>query len=151
MSPRQFHNLSALRVYLRRGDNKRAKSWLGRLLEKPLSSHIVHSALHAGVTHASVQLGHMGFAKGAKTVAHDLSEVPPPTLPVCVELVAPRRILEEFIRAEAENLRTAVMVMIDAVHITVDHVLGEAPGRVAAAAAGTHEVRYITSDGPEEF
>lgn len=118
MSDQQFSTISALRVYLKRGDNKKAARWWNRMFEKPLSHHLVHAALEAGLMHAAVNLGHVGFAKDAKAVAYDSNEVPLSTLPVCVELLGPKRLLEQFVREQARHLSGTTLVMVDGVHIS---------------------------------
>jgi PII-like signaling protein len=110
--------ISALRVYMKRGDNKKSARWWNRLFEKPLAHHLVNAALEAGLMHAAVNLGHIGFSKDAKTVAYDSSEIPLSTLPVCVELLGPKRLLEQFIREQARHLTGTTMVMVDGVHIS---------------------------------
>ena len=87
-----FQTMAALRVYMKQGDNRRAAKWWGRMFEKPLSTHLIYAALEADITHAAVSLGRIGYSKGSKVVSHDSSDMPLQTLPVCVELVAPRRI-----------------------------------------------------------
>lgn len=96
MNTQSFNSISALRIYMKSGDNRKAANWWGRLLEKPLSTYIVRSALKAGIVHAAVNLGHIGFAANAKSVSHDHSEIPMSTMPVCIELLASKRLLEEF-------------------------------------------------------
>ena len=137
--PHHFQTLSSLRIFLRRGDNRRSGSWWGRLFEKPLSNHLVRSALKSGITHASVHLGHMGFTKDAKTVAYDIGEIPATTLPVCVELVAPKRILEQFVRDEAKHLEGATMLMVDGVHFAATDL---------PRAAGAEDVHYVSRGAP---
>jgi PII-like signaling protein len=110
--------ISALRVYMKRGDNKKSARWWNRLFEKPLAHHLVNAALEAGLMHAAVNLGHIGFSKDAKNVAYDSSEIPLSTLPVCVELLGPKRLLEQFIREQARHLAGTTMVMVDGVHIS---------------------------------
>jgi PII-like signaling protein len=110
--------ISALRVYMKRGDNKKSTRWWNRLFEKPLAHHLVNAALEAGLMHAAVNLGHIGFSKDAKNVAYDASEIPLSTLPVCVELLGPKRLLEQFIREQARHLTGTTMVMVDGVHIS---------------------------------
>jgi PII-like signaling protein len=110
--------ISALRVYMKRGDNKKTARWWNRLFEKPLAHHLVNAALEAGLMHAAVNLGHIGFSKDAKTVAYDSNEIPLSTLPVCVELLGPKRLLEQFIREQARHLTGTTMVMVDGVHIS---------------------------------
>jgi PII-like signaling protein len=118
MSEQKFSTISALRVYMKRGDNKKAARWWNRMFEKPLSHHLVNAALEAGLMHAAVNLGHIGFSKDAKSVAYDSSEVPLSTLPVCVELLGPKRLLEQFVREQARHLAGTTMVMVDGVHIS---------------------------------
>jgi PII-like signaling protein len=110
--------ISALRVYMKRGDNKKSARWWNRLFEKPLAHHLVNAASEAGLMHAAVNLGHIGFSKDAKTVAYDSSEIPLSTLPVCVELLGPKRLLEQFIREQARHLTGTTLVMVDGVHIS---------------------------------
>ena len=120
MDTKQFHSMSSLRIYLKRGENHQGRSWLQRIFKKPLSSHILHAALRAGVTHASVQNGVMGFTKDANAVSYDNAEVVPATLPVCVELVAPRRVLDQFIESESKAFRNATLLMVDGVGLSLD-------------------------------
>jgi hypothetical protein len=51
-------------------------------------------------------------------VAFDSSEIPLSTLPVCVELLGPKRLLEQFVREQARHLAGTTMVMVDGVHIS---------------------------------
>lgn len=118
MSNQQFNTISALRIYMKRGDNKKAARWWKRAFEKPLSHHLVYSALEAGLMHAAVNLGHMGFSKDAKSIASDLNEIPLSTLPVCVELLGPKRQLEQFVREQSRHLTGTTMVMVDGVQIS---------------------------------
>lgn len=135
-----FHSMSALRIYLKRGNNRPARSWWGRVFEKPLSTHLIQAALKAGIIHAAVNLGHMGFSKGAKTMAHEVSELPMHTLPVCVELLAPKRQLEQFIRQEVHHLKETTMVMVDGVHISSLYIAELEHG----VKEKEHTVEYIT-------
>jgi PII-like signaling protein len=125
---------------MKRGDSRKSASWWGRLLEKPLSTHLVRAALQSGIMHAAVNLGHIGFATNAKAVSCDNAEIPMHTMPVCVELLAPKRILEQFIREQAKHLTDTTLVMVDGVHISSLHLaeLDESIGHRA------HSVEYIT-------
>jgi PII-like signaling protein len=136
-----FSTMCALRVYLKRGDNHHGQGFLRRFFKKPLATHLLQQALTQGVTHASVHLGHSGFAKGAKAVAADITEIQLETLPVCLELVAPKPLLEQFVRDHAKQMAGATLVMLEGVHIApaMDSVPGTAP----------HHVEYIKADGVE--
>ncbi|HXJ21240.1 MAG TPA: DUF190 domain-containing protein [Polyangia bacterium] len=136
-----FSTMCALRVYLKRGDNHRAKGFFRRFFKQPLATHLLQEALKHGVTHASVNLGHSGFVRGAKSVSADVTEFALETLPVCLELVAPKPLLEQFVRDHAKQMAGATLVMLEGVHIVpaIESVPGTAP----------HHVEYIKADGVE--
>jgi len=113
----KYQTMCALRIYLRRGDTTEPTSFWRRLFRKPLTGHLVQQALRGGVAHASVTYGHVGFARGATTISMDTSEIPVDALPACVELVAPRPILDAFVREHAPELGTATLVMLEGVHV----------------------------------
>jgi PII-like signaling protein len=139
--------MAALRVYLKQGDNRRATTWWGRMFEKPLSTHLVYAALEAEITHAAVSLGRIGYSKGAQSVSHDNSDMPLQTLPVCVELVAPKRILEQFIRDQRKHLAGTTLVMLEGVHISslslddAEIAVGQYPHSVEYLSAGDSKIR----------
>lgn len=144
---KHFSEISALRIYLRRGDVKKSQRWWQRLVEKPLSTYLVQAAMKTGIAHAAVNLSHVGYTRDASRVSYDQLEVPMNTLPVCVELLAPKRLLEQFIRDQARHLKNTTLVMVDGVHIA-DLFLQE-----VEASIGTHRhtVEYIRGrDGKTE-
>jgi hypothetical protein len=59
----------------------------------------------------------VGYTRDASQIAYDQTEVPVNTLPVCVELLAPKRMLEQFISDQARHLKNTTLVMVDGVHI----------------------------------
>jgi PII-like signaling protein len=137
--------MAALRVYMKQGDNRRATTWWGRIFEKSLSTHLVYAALEAEITHAAVSLGRIGYSKGAKAVSRDSSDMPMQTLPVCVELVAPRRILEQFIRDQRNHLAGTTMVMLEGVHISRMYM----DDQEDAIESYSHSVEYISAGNSE--
>lgn len=142
MTNGQFSTISALKIYMKSGDNKKAANWWKRAFEKPLSSYLVREALRAGITHASVNLGHVGYTANAKNLSIDIGEITLTTLPVCLELIAPKRMLEQFIRQQAQHLKGTTLVMVDGVHISnlhlsaIDESVEHKP----------HTVEYITGE-----
>jgi PII-like signaling protein len=140
MNNKGFLSISALKIYMKRGDNRKSAGWWGRLFEKPLSTHLVRAALQSGIMHAAVNLGHIGFASNAKSVSYDNAEIPMNTMPVCVELLAPKRLLEQFIREQAKHLGDTTLVMVDGVHISSLHI-AELDESVEHK---PHSVEYIT-------
>lgn len=134
-----FQMMSALRIYLRRGDQADGKGFFHKLFKRPLSTHLLQQALDAGVTHASLSLGHMGFTKNARQVTNDISELPATTMPVCLELVAPKPLLEQFIREHARQVADATLVMVEGVQI-LPQVIEGGKGR-------PHHVEYVKADG----
>lgn len=135
-----FQTMCALRVYLKRGDNVPQTNPLKRLFRRPLATHFLQAALKAGVTHASLSLGNMGFAKGAKVLSMDVTELPFSTLPVCVELVGPKPLLEQFVRDNVKLLADATLVMLEGVHVVPQVVEGDLP-------PSAHHVEYVKADG----
>lgn len=136
-----FSTMCALRVYLKRGDKDQGGGFFRRFFKKPLATHLLQQALKQGVTHASVNLGHSGFARGAKAVSVDITEIELETLPVCLELVAPKPLLEQFVRDHAKQMAGATLVMLEGVHI--------APAMESVPGTAPHHVEYIKADGVE--
>jgi PII-like signaling protein len=136
-----FQTMCALRIYLRRGDNAVEKGFWRRLFQRPLSTHLLQTALKAGVTHAALSMGQMGFAKGATQIAADLGDLPVSTLPVCIELVAPKPLLEQFVRDHAKQVKDATLVMLEGVHLRSHIVEEEQAGRAP------HHVEYMKVEG----
>jgi PII-like signaling protein len=136
-----FSTMCALRVYLKRGDERQGGGFFRRFFKQSLATHLLKQALKQGVTHASVNLGHSGFARGAKSVAFDLTEIQMETLPVCLELVAPKPLLEQFVRDHAKPMAGATLVMLEGIHI--------APAMELVPGTAPHHVEYIKADGVE--
>lgn len=135
-----FQTMCALRVYLRRGDGAPGGGLLRRLFRRPLATHLLQTALKAGVTHASMSLGNMGFAAGAKHVAADLSDIPIDSMPICVELVAPKQLLEQFVRDHLKELTGATLVMLEGVRVLPRVQEAQLP-------VGAHHVEYVKAAG----
>lgn len=142
--PTTFSNMSAVRLYFKRGAEHGGGGFWRRMFKKPLTRHLLQRALDAGITHASVHPGHSGFTRGAKGVSLDISEIPTVTLPVCMELVAPRPLLEQFLRDNTEPLSGATLVMLEGVGISLpDDVSSN-----SVAEDVRQKVEYVRSDGP---
>jgi PII-like signaling protein len=145
---KHFSSISALRIYLRRGDVKKSQHWWQRMVEKPLSNYLVHAAMQTGIVHAAVNLSHIGYTRDSSRVSYDHSEIPVNTLPVCVELLAPKRLLEQFIREQARHLKNTTLVLVDGVHIS-DLFLAEVEESIEKH---PHSVEYIRGiDGETEI
>jgi hypothetical protein len=135
-----FQTMCALRVYLRRGDRAPPRSLLHRLFRPSLATHLLQAALRAGVTHASLSLGNMGFARGGRFVASDVNEVPVDSLPQCVELVGPKPLLEQFVRDHVKLLAHSTLVMLEGVHVVPRVIEADPP-------ASAHHVEYVSAKG----
>jgi PII-like signaling protein len=145
---KHFSQISALRIYLRRGDVKKSQRWWQRLVETPLSTYLVQAAMKTGVAHAAVNLSQIGYTRDASRVSYDNGETPVNTLPVCVELLAPKRMLEQFIREQARHLKNTTLVLVDGVHIA-DLFLQEIEETIDQH---QHSVEYIRgADGKAEL
>ncbi len=111
--------LSVLRAYLSRRSSKPGPGFWGRLFERSLSYDLAERALKAGVTYDTVTLGHAGFVPGAKRIVAAVSEVPPTTLPTCIELVGSVAVLEAFVDANRDDLTEAVLLRLDGVGVSL--------------------------------
>jgi hypothetical protein len=95
-----------------------------------------------------VNLSQIGYTRDANKVSYDNGEMPMNTLPVCVELLAPKRLLEQFIREQARHLKNTTLVLVDGVHIA-DLFLQEVE---ASIDKHKHSVEYIRGkDGTTEI
>ena len=135
-----LETMCALRIYMKRGDNAAEKGFFRRMFKRPLSTVLLQQALLAGVTHASVSLGHTGFARGARSVSSDITEIPMTTLPVCLEIVGPKPLLEQFIRDHAKHVTGATLVMLEGVHVLPQVPAVDMPHKA-------HHVEYVKADG----
>lgn len=145
---KHFSSISALRIYLRRGDVKKSQRWWQRLVETPLSTYLVQAAMKTGIAHAAVNFSQVGYSRDASKVAYDNGETPMNTLPVCVELLAPKRLLEQYIRENARHLKNTTLVLVDGVHIA-DLFLHEVEESIDKH---KHSVEYIRgTDGKTEI
>jgi PII-like signaling protein len=113
----KLEKMCALRIYLRRGEVSEGSGFWRRLFRRSLATHVVHEALSAGVPHASVSYAKVGFVKGSRVIATDVSEFHVDELPVCVELAGPRPMLEQFVRDHGNELRDATMMLVEGVHV----------------------------------
>lgn len=95
--------------------------------------------MQTGIAHAAVNLSHVGYTRDATRISHDHSEIPVSALPVCVELLAPKRLLEQFIREQAGHLKNTTLVLVDGVHIS-DLFLAEIEETIERH---PHSVEYI--------
>ncbi len=84
----------------------------------------------------------MGFAKGAKVLASDIGDIPLDSMPVCIELVGPKPLLEQFVRDHLKILADATLVMLEGVHVMPRVVEGDMP-------ASAHHVEYVKAGGLE--
>ena len=107
-------DLSIVRVYLRRGATAttRGTHFLRRWLPRPLSHQLVEDALHRGVVYAAVTLGHVGYVGAARCVSTGVDHAVE-SLPQCVELVAPRSVLRDFLVEHDADLAESVIVWLD--------------------------------------
>jgi hypothetical protein len=91
-------------------------------MEKPLSTYLVREALRAGIPHASVNLGQIGYTANAKNISIDHGEIPLTTLAVRAELLAPKRVLEAVDEAVQHGPHSVEYITGVDVSVKVDHV-----------------------------
>jgi PII-like signaling protein len=142
--PTMFTTMCALRIYLRRGDqHEGGGGFWSRLFRRPLAKYLLNESFKAGVTHASLTHGNMGFAKGDKLIAADVTEIGFDALPVCIEIVAPRPLVEQFVRDHQRHLKGATVMMLEGIQI-LPHAFEESD------TAGAKNVEYLrVGEDPE--
>ena len=74
-------------------------------------------ALKSGVQCAFLNHANVGFTKGAKGVSYDLGEIPHATMPICLELVASKDVLEAFLKDQATCLTSATLLLVEGVQL----------------------------------
>lgn len=104
--------LCVARIFVHPRALMRTGSWWRRAWQSP-EYRFVQDALSAGILHASVAWGQLGFAPRAKRVEVDREQVPARRLPLCIELVAPRARLERFLSDHREDLEEAVVLVFE--------------------------------------
>ena len=82
----------------------------GRLFCKPLYQEIINTARGDGILNAVAQQTHYGYSGNGKIEAGNMSDIPNMSLNLCVELIAPRKELETFVRNHRELLHGKVLV-----------------------------------------
>jgi PII-like signaling protein len=101
-----------LRVFLRSGERPRPSGWRERLSNPPVYLRIINKAREFGVTHGTVKQCVTGFMDRGQ-LQHDHVEYGNAQLPVYVELLGTRAMLEEFCHHAVDLLRGRVIVYKD--------------------------------------
>jgi len=101
-----------LRIFFRSGDRPKARTWRERLNNPPFYLRVLGEARRFGLTHGTVKYCVSGFMEKGH-VEHDHFEHGNSRLPLYVELLGTRAMLEEFCHATAEMLRGRLIVYKD--------------------------------------
>ena len=110
--------LSVLRIYMTisaRVDSDQLTFWQ-KLFNNSLSFFLLKKAKEAGVEQAIIQRIPGGYLKGKKLV-FDMSEVAPPSLPQCLELIDEKEKLLEFVAKNRKQLNDCKVLLFNAVEI----------------------------------
>lgn len=110
---------SVLRIYLRRRGTRPRRGHGWRLCGRSRSYDLAERALAAGVTYATVTLGHAGFVPGARRLVAEVSEIPPTPPPTSVALVSPVAVHEAFVHPSRDELGDATMLRLDGIAATL--------------------------------
>jgi len=101
-----------LRIFFRSGDRPKARTWRERLNNPPFYLRVLGEARRFGLTHGTVKYCVSGFMEKGH-VEHDHFEYGNSRLPLYVELLGTRAMLEEFCHATEEMLRGRLIVYKD--------------------------------------
>jgi H+/Cl- antiporter ClcA/PII-like signaling protein len=97
-----------LRIFMAPRDRRKKKGFRG-FFGKPLYQEIISAAKEHGLLNAIAQRTHFGYT-GQGRIQSDNSEIPNANLSLCIELIAVRKELEAFCKAQGELLRGKVIV-----------------------------------------
>ncbi|MDQ0394266.1 voltage-gated chloride channel family protein [Labrys monachus] len=101
--------IGMVRIYLRPRDRmpaKRARAFWGA---QPLYRGLVLAARKAGIMNAVAHHTHFGYSNHGSLQEHD-HELGNPELTMCIELIAPRKLLETFCREHGALLHKKVVI-----------------------------------------
>ncbi|HVW85934.1 MAG TPA: chloride channel protein, partial [Bryobacteraceae bacterium] len=92
----RMNELTVLRLYFRTGATAKAESNWRKLMAPALGPYLLRRAKEAGIEQAVLHRVSGGFLQGGR-LAFDHSDVAPPSLPQCLELIGEEELLRAFL------------------------------------------------------
>jgi H+/Cl- antiporter ClcA len=103
--------ITILRLYFTASATVPETGWWKRMMAQNLGYYLLKQAKEAGVHQAVLHRVSAGFLNGDR-VSWDLSEVAPPKLPQCLELIADEELLRAFLEVEGPYLDGVRVLLI---------------------------------------
>jgi H+/Cl- antiporter ClcA/PII-like signaling protein len=100
--------IGQVRIYMASRDKKASKGLRG-IFGKPLYQDIIDAAKADGILNANAHNTHYGYSNNGQVQTNN-SELPNPSLTLCVELIGAREELETFVRKHGDLLKGKVIV-----------------------------------------
>lgn len=105
------NDLTVLRLYFHSSAKIYIHSWWSRMFGTPLGHYLLTHAREAGISQAVLHRVTGGFLPG-DSLTFDMSELPPPKLPQCLELIADEEILKAFLDVNTAHLKGVRIVAL---------------------------------------
>jgi PII-like signaling protein len=109
-----------MRIYFQNRVRLRGEGFWGKFFAPSLGSHLIKSAKKFGIEQAVHQPIIAGYLKG-DPISYDISDVPPPKLPSCVEMIDHENRLRDFLKDHEHELKDARIVLVKSENILLDH------------------------------
>jgi PII-like signaling protein len=105
-----MNNLSALCLYLNYYARLRRKTFWQQLITPSMTYYLASRAKEIGIQQVIIYRVSAGFLNGAPLIS-DYSDIPPPKLPQCVELIDYEGMLRLFIEENRTELKDVKIVL----------------------------------------
>jgi PII-like signaling protein len=112
------NEVGMIRIYLKPGERAEGSKIRNIFAARPLYRKIVQEAKSAGIMNAVAHHAHYGYSNHGHIQETGI-ETPNPDLTVCVELIAPRKNLEQFCRTHGALLEKKVVIYKHLEHWTI--------------------------------
>ncbi|RRA50430.1 chloride channel protein [Acidipila sp. EB88] len=101
----EMADLAVLRLYFSASEVLKHDSWWRRMLPQNLGSYLLQQAKEVGIEQALLHRVIGGYLKNQQLVM-DNSEIPPPKLPQCLELIGEEDLLQTFLKRNQNHLKS---------------------------------------------
>ncbi|HVW11467.1 MAG TPA: voltage-gated chloride channel family protein [Bryobacteraceae bacterium] len=115
----RMNDLTVLRLYFRTGATARAQQGWRKLFAPALGPYLLQHAREAGIEQAILHRVFGGFLRDGK-LTQDNSEIVPPNLPQCLELIGEEELLRAFLDLHRRVLGDVRIVLLRAEQIDPD-------------------------------
>jgi PII-like signaling protein len=115
-------SLFVARIYPELGAEKRKPGFVGWFSAQPLITFLAEDAIEFGLLHVSVTQGRAAYIRDARrsTISSGL-EMSTDILPLALEIVGSRELIERFLERHGDDLRDTLIVASEGVEVKALH------------------------------